>query len=55
MKRNLLMRPTIVMIAIAAMLSLGCASDEPEPSGVIVKETFEDLPNCAVGKYALVY
>jgi len=47
-----------VVMAVAVTLSLGCyesMSAETEYSGVLVKETLEDLPNCSNGKYALVF
>jgi cysteine-rich repeat protein len=47
-----------LVIAMAVTLSFGCAQDtsgEAKYSGAVVKETFAELPNCAQGKYALVY
>jgi hypothetical protein len=45
-------------MAMAATLSLGCYESmgaETEYSGVIVKDTLDDLPPCTRGKYSVVY
>lgn len=58
MGRNLSTSFAIVAMATVAALSMGCGeytTSEQGPSGVIVKEALEDLPQCSVGKYALVY
>jgi hypothetical protein len=58
MERFLTASFALLVMAVTATLSLGCyqtTSAETEYSGVIVKETLEDLPPCTRGKYSVVY